>query len=85
MLIFPSAQSVVGITGLPELDVDFNVVDNASGVEAGDVQFAVRKPPIALIHGYNTTGDWGDDFKAILAISRPYEAGNNLDNFVCTV
>ena len=85
VLIFPSAQSVVGITGLPELDVDFNVVDNASGVEAGDVQFAVRKPPIALIHGYNTTGDWGDDFKAILAISRPYEAGNNLDNFVCTV
>ena len=55
----------------PQLDMDFSVVNQNSGDVAGDVRFAIRKPPIALLHGYNTTGDWGDDFVAILETSRP--------------
>ena len=67
-----------------QVGVDFSVVESASGVQCGDIQFAIRKPPIALIHGYNTAGDWGDDFKAILGTSRPYTTDTN-NNFILTV
>jgi hypothetical protein len=67
------------------LGVDFSVVDSTSEVQSGDIQFALRKPPIALIHGYNTTGDWGSDFKTILSASRPYDPDGGLNNFICTV
>lgn len=30
-----------------------------------------RKPPIILVHGYNTAGTWGSDFKDILRQYRP--------------
>jgi hypothetical protein len=82
----PITSDDVSLSGLTnQLGVDFSVVDNASGVQSGDIQFGVRKPPIALLHGYNTDGNWGSDFKTILGTSRPYEDGNSLDNFVCTV
>jgi hypothetical protein len=82
----PITSDDLSLSGLTnQLGVDFSVVDNASGVQAGDIQLGVRKPPIALLHGYNTDGNWGSDFKTILGTSRPYEDGNSLDNFVCTV
>ncbi|HEY3856595.1 MAG TPA: hypothetical protein VGO67_19595 [Verrucomicrobiae bacterium] len=70
--ILPILSDDLSFTVQPaELDIDFTVTDNTSGVQAGDVKFALRKPPIALIHGYNTTGDWGSDFQAVLGMSRP--------------
>jgi hypothetical protein len=68
----------------PELLVDFIVKDNSANF-AGDAQFKLRKPPIALIHGYASSGDWGADFKAILGNSRPYLGEGNPGNFVITV
>jgi hypothetical protein len=68
-----------------QLGVDFSVVENASGVQCGDTQFTIRKPPIALLHGYNTAGEWGDDFQAILGTSRPYLPDDQDNNFVVTV
>ncbi len=84
VMIIPTTSPIAGSPEVPELDFDFSVMDNTSGVQAGDVKFAVRKPPIALIHGYNSDGNWGVDFKTVLGGSRPYEEGNSNDNFVCT-
>jgi hypothetical protein len=67
----------------PELTVDFSVVDT-DGNQDGDLQFAIRKPPIALVHGYNTTGDWGLDFQTVLGFSRPWN-DDPADNFIVTV
>ncbi len=33
----------------------------------------LRRPPIALVHGYNTAGDWGAGFNNRLAASRGYD------------
>jgi hypothetical protein len=30
----------------------------------------LRRPPIALVHGYNTNGDWGDGTRNVLGLSR---------------
>ncbi len=32
------------------------------GLALGRIRVPVRRPPIALIHGYNTDGNWGADF-----------------------
>jgi len=77
----------------PGVFVDFTVQDTAGavGIQAGDVQFALQKPPIALVHGYATPGDWGADFKAILSNSRPVAPTgangqlNTPNNFILTV
>jgi hypothetical protein len=68
-----------------ELEVEISLIDTNSQVDSGDANFGVRKPPIALIHGYNTTGDWGTDFKTILGASRPWETEMMPNNFICTV
>lgn len=44
--------------------------------------FFIRKPPVTLVHGYNTNGDWGEAFKRILGRSRPYEENDDANNFV---
>jgi hypothetical protein len=67
-----------------QLGVDFSVVDSSNFTQCADLQFAIRKPPIALIHGYNTTGDWGIQFEYILSASRPFSAYTN-NNFIVTV
>jgi hypothetical protein len=57
---------------------------NAKAVETNDdlitdddsftqIPIAFAKPIIALVHGYNTPGTWGIDFKAILAVDHPLE------------
>jgi hypothetical protein len=66
-----------------QLGLDFSVVDT-NGAQAGDLQFFIRKPPIALVHGYNTPGNWGLDFQTILGSSRPLN-GDPADNFIVTV
>jgi len=83
--LLPIASDDLLFGGLTnELGVDFSVVDSSNAVQCGDLQFAIRKPPIALIHGYNTTGDWGADFKNILGASRPFTEDVN-NNFIVTV
>lgn len=83
--LLPILSDDVTLGGVNELSVDFSVVDTGSGSQCGDIQFTICKPPIALLHGYNTSGDWGDDFKAILGTSRPYNPQAPTDNFVVTV
>lgn len=72
--VTPISSDDVWLSGLNTvgLYVQFTVQGVADGIQAGDVKFTVPKPPILLIHGYNTTGDWGDDFKAILGAQRPF-------------
>lgn len=36
----------------------------------GRLHISIRRPPIALIHGYNTNGDWGGEFIKELATTR---------------
>jgi uncharacterized repeat protein (TIGR01451 family) len=52
-----------------EVLVRINVRDE-SDLVLGTIQIAIRRPPIALIHGYNTNGDWGGEFIRELAESR---------------
>ena len=72
--VTPISSDDVWLSGLNTvgLYVQFTIRGITDGIQAGDVKFTVPKPPILLIHGYNTTGDWGDDFKAILGAQRPF-------------
>lgn len=45
-------------------------IRDKDGLTLGSVQLLVRRPPVALIHGYNTNGDWGTDFLNELGRSR---------------
>lgn len=69
----------------PEVQCLFDVVDKSTHDDAGQVHFAVRKPPVALIHGYNTAGDWGADFKSVIGFSRPLGLEDSPNNFIRTV
>jgi len=83
--LLPILSDDLLLTSLPPgVSVDFAVQDKTSGIQAGDVTFTLSKPPIALIHGYNTTGDWGGDFKTILGASRLFDEAN-ANNFIVTV
>ena len=53
-----------------------------AGVAAGEKIFYLRKPPVALVHGYNTGGDWGDSFAGILAASRPRFTSEGFEDFI---
>lgn len=69
-----------------QLQEAIQITDVANGTVAGAQTFAIRKPPIFLIHGYNTPGFWGQDFQNILATTRPMTGINNdPDNFVVTI
>ena len=62
----------------------FQRADSSNSVQCADLQFAIRKPPIALIHGYNTTGDWGFRLPNILGASWPLTE-DVANNFIVTV
>ena len=83
--LLPISSDDVRLRGANQLSVDLSVVDTGSSSQCGDIQFTICKPPIALLHGYNTSGDWGDEFKSILGASRPYYPQAPNDNFVVTV
>jgi len=83
--LMPIRSDDLSFTGQPpEIAADFIVRDN-SGIYAGDATFKLRKPPIALVHGYASPGNWGEDFKSVLGGSRPYLGDGHYDNFVITV
>lgn len=59
-----------------EVKVSLKVIEVDTGLEVGSKKFAIRQPPLFLIHGYNTKGDWGPD--AIAEFSRTRENGTFL-------
>jgi hypothetical protein len=68
-----------------ELKLHLHFTHTASGGDAGEKTFYLRKPPIALVHGYNTGGDWGDAFSGILGTSRPRFTANGEEDFIRTI
>jgi len=69
--------------GSNEIEVKVQILNKATSISIGTKRFYIRKPPVALIHGYNTDGTWGEDFKDELAISRPLGIGG--EDFVRTI
>lgn len=72
-------------SGAQQLQATLQILDTNTAASAGEVSFAICKPPIFLLHGYNTTGDWGQDFQNILATTRPMTTPGDPNNFVVTV
>jgi hypothetical protein len=60
------------------LTVQRKYADGSLGAKV-ERAFSLAKPPVALIHGYNTDGVWGAAFKDKLTATRP------ADGFLCQV
>ncbi len=67
-----AADDVLVSTALKEVKVTLKVVESETGVEVGTKIFGIRQPPLFLIHGYNTGGDWGLDALSIFGRTREY-------------
>lgn len=67
------------------IGVTVEVEDLPTGAILSTHLFHIRRPPVALVHGYNTDGDWGEDFREVLGDSRPWDEADASDNFVRTV
>ncbi len=84
--IVPIASDVLVFTeNHPEIRLRLSVAETLTTDVAGTKEFGLRKPPIALVHGYCTTGEWGDEVKAILGTSRPLGVEGSPNNFVRTI
>ncbi|MBK8467290.1 MAG: hypothetical protein IPL32_15845 [Chloracidobacterium sp.] len=71
-------------SGENEIEVKLSLRSQGTSEELGSKTFYIRKPPIALVHGYNTDGTWGDAFAGVLATSRPrFEDGE--EDFIRTI
>jgi pimeloyl-ACP methyl ester carboxylesterase len=89
----PSDDVTIGF-GADELTAEIQIVDD-EGAIVGVKEFAIRKPPVTFIHGYNTDGNWGRNIHTELGNTRPYRPApppgeadpDNLrqDNFVITI
>jgi hypothetical protein len=55
------------------------IITDGDGVICGRERFRLRKPPVTLIHGYNTDGDWGSAILRRLGATRPDLEVFNLD------
>ena len=72
--------------GSVEIEVEIRLYAvNAPDQVVGRRTLLLRKPPVTLVHGYNTDGGWGPDFKRIIGQSRAWDEDNDADNFVRTV
>lgn len=69
--------------GSNEISATFRITDIVSGNSLVEKEFKLRKPPVTLIHGYNTKGDWGDAYREQLGKTRP--VSEDFDNFVITI
>jgi hypothetical protein len=67
----PIASDELTLTTDRQLTINLTVVDIVSEDVVSEATLRLRKPPVALIHGYNTDGNWGDQFIRELARSRP--------------
>ncbi len=70
-LLTPIRSDDVQLSSARQLKLLVIVKDVVADLEAGRLEIPLRKPPIALIHGYNTGGDWADSFTFELSRSRP--------------
>jgi len=57
-------------TGSTELKLRLRFTQPQTGAVVTDKTLLLRKPPIVLVHGYNTGGDWGVDFVRTLKTTR---------------
>lgn len=70
-MLSPVAADELLLSSRKDLVIGLNVVDIVSGEIVSEATLRLRKPPVVLIHGYNTPGDWGDAFILELSRSRP--------------
>ena len=72
--------------GASEIRATVVVEDVLTGSALAERTVALRRPPVFLIHGYNSTGDWGVEFRQALATEgRPFNQADESDNFVRTI
>ena len=83
--IGPFASDDVQLTDGTELEAAVQVMDQAGASQAGWQPFAIRKPPVFLVHGYSTPGNWDPAFMAYLGLSRPMTQSSDPNNFVVTI
>jgi hypothetical protein len=85
--IGPFASDDVELTDGTELEAAVQVMDQVGATQAGWQPFAIRKPPVFLVHGYSTPGNWDPAFMAYLGLSRPMAQSSDPDpnNFVVTI
>jgi len=68
----PVAADALKLSSSRELVLSATVTDVATERTIAQFRFRLRKPPVVLIHGYNTNGDdWQDAFILELSRSRP--------------
>lgn len=68
----PVAADALKLAAARELVLTAVVTDVATERTVAQFKFRLRKPPVVLIHGYNTNGeDWEDPFLLELSRSRP--------------
>ena len=85
LLIGPFASDDVELDGGNELLASVQIMDQAAGTQSGWQAFAIRKPPIYLVHGYASPGNWDPAFMNILSRTRPMTAEQDPNNFVVTI
>lgn len=68
----PVGSDALKLASARELVLTAAVTDVATERTVAQFKFRLRKPPVVLIHGYNTNGDdWEDPFLLELSRSRP--------------
>ncbi|MCP5516508.1 MAG: hypothetical protein H7A45_04520 [Verrucomicrobiales bacterium] len=68
-----------------ELQFIVLVEDVVLGLPLAQRTVALRRPPVMLVHDYNSTGDWSLDFLNAVAVEgRPFAPASRSDNFVRT-
>lgn len=67
------ADEILLDPGCDELVVHVNIWGKDSVEIIQNFEFRIRKPPVVLVHGYNTLGDWGEPFRRELIKDRPRE------------
>ena len=78
----PMASDDLRLVDASEVSVRLEVVsDDAEATLHGSQLLRLRHPPIALIHGYNTGGDWDPLVQTILSAARGGVVGDD-DSFV---
>ena len=75
------ADDLVFDDGSNEITVTIAVRDDARDEEIGRIAVRVRRPPVTLVHGYNTKGAWGEPMLNQLGQTRP-RSSDASDNFV---
>ena len=84
LLVGPIASDDVHLTG-SSLLAAVQITDQTTASQAGWESFAIRKPPIFLVHGYASPGFWDPAFMQILSSTRPMTTDLDPDNFVVTI